>query len=116
MCHNNYTHPDVDDEISTDFRSDPTNTVPEMINSRREYVGKVGDSVELPCVASGYPVPGYQWMKDGEPVPLDDRVTLNGGNLLLTDVGLGDDGVYECQATSDSGSVTASRHLVVRGI
>ncbi|XP_038065482.1 Down syndrome cell adhesion molecule homolog isoform X2 [Patiria miniata] len=94
--------------------ANPTNTVPEMINSRREYVGEVGDAVELPCVASGYPIPAYHWKKDGEPVTLDDRLTLNGGNLLITIVELDDDGVYECEATSDSGSVTASRHLTIR--
>ena len=86
-----------------------------MINSRREYVGKVGDTVELPCTASGYPIPGYHWIKDGSPVTLDDRLTLKGGNLLITAVVLEDDGIYECEATSDSGSATASRHLTVRG-
>ncbi|XP_071806322.1 cell adhesion molecule DSCAM-like isoform X2 [Asterias amurensis] len=94
--------------------ANPTNTVPEMINSRREYVGKVGDTVELPCAASGYPIPGYHWIKDGSPVTLDDRLTLKGGNLLITAVLLEDDGIYECEATSDSGSATASRHLTVR--
>ena len=76
----------------------------------------VGDTVELPCVSDGWPLPTYRWYKDGMLVNLeDDRYSQLGGNLVIMDTVTSDSGEYRCNATNDRGSTAAVRQLVVRG-
>ena len=71
--------------------------------------------MELPCVASGYPLPTYQWTKDGVPVTPGDSRSLRGGNLLLSNVQLENAGRYDCEAVNDLGAVSTTRNVIVRG-
>lgn len=52
-------------------------------NARRVVLGK---DIILPCVAQGYPVPEYYWMKEIQgqavPVALDERMTVLSAGLL----------------------------------
>ncbi|XP_030749790.1 Down syndrome cell adhesion molecule-like protein Dscam2 isoform X2 [Sitophilus oryzae] len=68
----------------------------------------VGDDVTLPCVAQGYPVPGYYWKKelDGQmvPVALGERITLlSAGLLRISKIRLEDRGVYICFSNNSVG-------------
>ncbi|KAF7273797.1 hypothetical protein GWI33_013511, partial [Rhynchophorus ferrugineus] len=68
----------------------------------------IGDDVTLPCVAQGYPVPGYYWKKelDGQmvPVALGERITLlSAGLLRISKIQLEDRGVYLCFANNSVG-------------
>jgi hypothetical protein len=66
-----------------------------------------GDSTTLSIFASGFPLPAYQWFKNGVPIP-----DATGSDLLLADVSAADVGSYFCRATNTAGSVT-SRTAVV---
>lgn len=60
-----------------------------------------GETALLQCSAPrGHPEPTIQWKKDGKELDLDSRRVrvVDGGNLMITDVRLGDDGRYQCIA------------------
>lgn len=93
----------------------PVNIKPRIIDSVVEHTISIGGEIELPCAASGHPLPIYQWTKDSQAVALSDRITLRGGNLVISNAMLDDGGSYQCTAENSLGSNTVSRNLIVRG-
>ena len=75
----------------------------------------MGASVELPCVASGYPNPTIRWLKDGRPLPADSRWTRRLTGLTVSDLRLEDSGNYICEVTNSFGSKEVTGHLNVIG-
>lgn len=75
----------------------------------------MGHSVELPCIASGYPNPTIRWLKDGRPLPADSRWTRRISGLTISDLRLEDSGNYICEVTNSFGSKEVTGHLNVIG-
>lgn len=98
--------------------ADPVKSRPSMEVRVRVVETEIGREVELPCVASGFPLPAYSWRKDGVGVVLRTpaRVSQKGGNLVLAAAGLGDSGTYTCTANNSLGTQTATVQLSVTGI
>jgi len=71
-----------------------------------------GSRVELPCVASAFPLPQYSWAKEGAGLAVADNQKMSrfGGNLVLEDISLDSSGEYTCVAENSLGR----RSLVVR--
>ncbi|MEQ2198485.1 hypothetical protein XENOCAPTIV_013535 [Xenoophorus captivus] len=76
---------------------------------------QVGHSVELPCIASGYPNPTIRWLKDGRPLPADSHWTRRITGLTISDLRLEDSGNYICEVTNSFGSKEVTGHLNVIG-
>lgn len=76
---------------------------------------QVGRSIELPCIASGYPNPTIRWLKDGRPLPADSRWTRRLTGLTISDLRLEDSGNYICEVTNSFGSKEVTGHLNVIG-
>ncbi|KAK0141477.1 Hemicentin-1 [Merluccius polli] len=74
---------------------------------------QVGHPVELPCVARGDPEPSVTWTKDGAPHPAGAAAD---GSLVLSAVGLGDEGSYACLASNVAGTAEARVQLLVQDI
>lgn len=69
----------------------------------------VGQTVSLPCVVQGEPIPELAWYRNGLPV---------GGStapLTIQQVGLEDRGVYRCVAKNSAGQETLDTTLDVLG-
>lgn len=75
----------------------------------------MGRSIELPCIASGYPNPTIRWLKDGRPLPADSRWTRRLTGLTISDLRLEDSGNYICEVTNSFGSKEVTGHLNVIG-
>lgn len=86
-----------------------------MLDSFQSGEVQLGHSVELPCVASGYPNPTIRWLKDGRPLPSDSRWTRRITGLTISDLRLEDSGNYICEVTNSFGSKEVSGHLNVIG-
>lgn len=86
-----------------------------MLDSFQSGEVQVGRSVELPCVASGYPNPTIRWLKDGRPLPSDSRWTRRITGLTISDLRLEDSGNYICEVTNSFGSKEVAGHLNVIG-
>ncbi|KAG7483961.1 hypothetical protein MATL_G00043840 [Megalops atlanticus] len=92
---------------------DPTETVPSILDSFQSGEVQAGRSVELPCIASGYPNPTIRWLKDGRPLPADSRWTRRLTGLTISDLRLEDSGNYICEVTNSFGSKEVTGHLNV---
>ena len=69
-----------------------------------------GTSVNFTCKSHGKPTPVITWMFNNKPNKLinNPRVVMadNRQTLILLDVGMGDEGRYECVSSNIGGSVT----------
>lgn len=90
-------------------------TSPKFIYKPYNIEAFVGSSIEMPCQAEGTPTPGIQWQKDGATMQRTGRAkTSFTGSLYINEVGLEDQGRYECIAINDNGRATASGYLTVK--
>uniref|UniRef100_A0A8B9M096 Striated muscle enriched protein kinase a n=1 Tax=Astyanax mexicanus TaxID=7994 RepID=A0A8B9M096_ASTMX len=79
----------------------------------KDHILLEGDPVTLSCLPAGYPHPKIVWMKDKEPLEIDDRMNLmsspDGRQLLMImKTSRKDAGLYECVATNNLASATSS--------
>lgn len=79
------------------------NSPPVIITPPTAQSTIVGGSVTFSVVASDTPTPGFQWRRNGEPVP-----AANGASLTLTDVQLAAAGAYDVVITNDLGTLTST--------
>nr|XP_021547233.1 hemicentin-2 [Neomonachus schauinslandi] len=75
----------------------------------------VGQPLELPCQASGSPVPTLQWLQNGRPAEelAGVQVASRGATLRIHHVELGHAGLFACQATNEAGTAGAEVELSV---
>uniref|UniRef100_A0A8C4QIJ2 Sidekick cell adhesion molecule 2 n=1 Tax=Eptatretus burgeri TaxID=7764 RepID=A0A8C4QIJ2_EPTBU len=80
--------------------------------------GIVGSELDIPCQASGLPVPSVTWYHDGLPVGLasiDGRYqVLPHGSLRIHRLEEKDSGMLQCFAKNSAGEVQTHAHLTVR--
>ena len=80
----------------------------------REFNATRGQSIQLPCIAKGYPVPTITWSKDGVGIPSHQGQSVSSDNTLhISKVQKGDAGRYKCTAVNsdnkrDEGYVAVS--------
>lgn len=70
-----------------------------------------GESKRITCEARGNPKPSYVWRFRTKDAPADDPgiLKLKGQVLDLTNVGLGDTGIYSCIATNEIRNITYNK-------
>uniref|UniRef100_A0A8C0JYE8 Neogenin n=1 Tax=Canis lupus dingo TaxID=286419 RepID=A0A8C0JYE8_CANLU len=77
----------------------------------------IGQSVVMPCVASGLPTPTIRWMKNEEALDTESSeklVLLAGGSLEISDVTEDDAGTYFCIADNGNETIEAQAELTVQ--
>ncbi|CAB1316313.1 unnamed protein product [Coregonus sp. 'balchen'] len=92
---------------------DPTESSPSILDSFQAGEVRAGQSVELPCMAAGYPNPTVRWLKDGRPLPSDARWMRRLTGLTISDLRQEDSGSYACEVTNSFGSKEVSGALYV---
>ncbi|XP_066112042.1 hemicentin-2 isoform X1 [Saccopteryx bilineata] len=75
----------------------------------------VGQPLELPCQASGSPLPTLQWLQNGRPAEelVGVQVASQGATLHIDHVELDHAGLFSCQATNEAGTAGAEVELSV---
>jgi Immunoglobulin I-set domain len=81
----------------------------------------IGETQRFECQVIGYPTPTIRWYKDEIDITnsvrynidysRDDGVTT----LIIRNVSLADEGLYQCRAENSEGVATTTAYLVVRG-
>lgn len=94
---------------------DPAESIPTILDGFHSQEVWAGHTVELPCTASGYPIPAIRWLKDGRPLPADSRWTKHITGLTISDLRTEDSGAYICEVTNTFGSAEATGTLTVIG-
>lgn len=97
--------------------TEPVNSLPILRDLPSLVLAREGSSVELPCIASAYPLPVYNWFKNGLPVPVVEGslVSQRGGNLMIRKAQLRDAGTYMCTAENSLGHHSASIVMEITG-
>ncbi|XP_011908838.1 PREDICTED: Down syndrome cell adhesion molecule-like protein 1 [Cercocebus atys] len=93
--------------------TDPAESIPTILDGFHSREVWAGHTVELPCTASGYPIPAIRWLKDGRPLPADSRWTKRITGLTISDLRTEDSGTYICEVTNTFGSAEATGILTV---
>ncbi|XP_077560084.1 cell adhesion molecule Dscam1-like isoform X3 [Haemaphysalis longicornis] len=109
--------------------TEPHNMVPPRITHRLSQVTALEHTeAVLPCVAQGYPLPSYQWLRRRDddtssggggggrprPVILDgSRITMSSGSLVIHSVIAEDAGKYYCVVNNTARQDRAETELVV---
>lgn len=79
---------------------------------------QVGSTANFTCTSSGNPAPIITWYNEfGSDVTTlgDDRIRVEGGTLVISDIISSDGQDYTCTASNDVGSSSSSVHLNVLG-
>uniref|UniRef100_A0A1I7RWJ2 Down syndrome cell adhesion molecule-like protein Dscam2 n=1 Tax=Bursaphelenchus xylophilus TaxID=6326 RepID=A0A1I7RWJ2_BURXY len=78
----------------------------------------LGDTIILPCNASGNPEPVISWMKvpNMTLIGKEDKYKNLGTSLAIQGVSIDDDDFYQCIARSDAGTATGVRRVTVNNI
>lgn len=74
----------------------------------------INHRVELPCKASGYPMPKYRWLKDNSPLEPDSRFRQTITGLLMEGVQPADAGTYVCEVWNSYGNAEVVGRLYVK--
>ncbi|CAF0945237.1 unnamed protein product, partial [Brachionus calyciflorus] len=77
-----------------------------------------GDTLELPCKASGYPIPTITWFKRTEEISFDsERIFLSKDNsLIIRNISERDEAVYSCRASNSKGQAVLKESSVTVNI
>ncbi|KAM6943598.1 protogenin A [Xenentodon cancila] len=65
------------------------------------------------CHAEGVPAPQITWFKNGEKVQSNGRIKMYHSKLVINQIILEDDAIYQCQAENELGSVLSMARLIV---
>ncbi|KAG0721621.1 Neural cell adhesion molecule 1 [Chionoecetes opilio] len=92
------------------------NYPPEIITEKTTVRTGEGDKVELVCIVHSRPAPQVVWRKDGHPISepaghVEESDKGHRHSLQINVVTENDFGQYECEATNNFGSASASIHL-----
>ncbi|XP_064480158.1 cell adhesion molecule Dscam1-like [Ornithodoros turicata] len=100
--------------------TEPHNVIPPRISHRLSEVSAVEHTeAVLPCVAQGYPLPSYEWLRRDTstgravPVALGARITFVGGSLVFRSVVAEDAGKYYCVVNNTARQERAETDLIV---
>ena len=74
-----------------------------------------GHNIFITCPVRGVFRPSITWMKNGRKIKNGPRTSVEGEQLLLTDVIKSDSGTYHCFAKAEQGTSNSSTHLTVIG-
>ncbi|KAK7105892.1 hypothetical protein V1264_017214 [Littorina saxatilis] len=78
------------------------------------YSKLVGQSLLMPCAASGTPTPSIMWKKVGGVIDLSSpRIRQDGGNLSISSTTKMDHGKYECVASNTIATIVESTEVKI---
>ncbi|KAJ7386428.1 hypothetical protein OS493_008553 [Desmophyllum pertusum] len=84
---------------------------PEFTSNPQNKTIKEGEIVILSCTVVGVPAPDVIWTKDGQTLPVDQRLNVssreNTSTLTITNVVRGDQGLYRCVANNSVNTSTS---------
>ncbi|XP_055490066.1 peroxidasin homolog isoform X2 [Leucoraja erinacea] len=88
--------------------------IPVFTDVPKDVTAEVGQDVKITCSAQGEPHPTITWTKDGVQITDSGKFHVNTeGTLAIRDVGLADEGRYECAARNTIGQAATNMLLKV---
>ncbi|XP_022238880.1 Down syndrome cell adhesion molecule-like protein Dscam2 [Limulus polyphemus] len=88
-------------------------SAPNILDRQHLVQATEGDTIELGCVAQGFPVPTYRWYKEGRLIYGGHRVLHLEGSLILQYVSSADSGNYVCVANNTKGEESVDINVII---
>uniref|UniRef100_A0A670IF80 Hemicentin 1 n=1 Tax=Podarcis muralis TaxID=64176 RepID=A0A670IF80_PODMU len=90
---------------------------PKIQRGPRVMKAKAGSRIDIPCNAHGIPPPTITWLKDQNPILVDNRQygASSDGALRISKVLISDSGIYKCVASNIAGRDEAEIMVHVQG-
>ncbi|XP_016064932.1 PREDICTED: vascular endothelial growth factor receptor 1 [Miniopterus natalensis] len=90
---------------------------PYLLRNLSDHTVAVSSSTTLDCHANGIPEPQITWFKNNRKIQQEPGIILGPGSstLFIERATEEDEGVYQCRATNQRGSVESSAYLTVQG-
>jgi len=95
---------------------------PKFIQQPKDLIANEGTTAKFSCIAVGEPQPNTFWIREGKGTPMFPQAKYDGryfvtksGELEISNVQRGDEGIYSCTALSQSGNIQAKAQLTVIG-
>ncbi len=92
------------------FAVDGRPSAPALLSQPTGVQAGIGEIILLSVDASGEPKPGFQWRRDGSPIP-----GATGKRLTIASASIGDAGAYDVVITNSVGSVRSDTARVTVG-
>ena len=89
--------------------------MPPRIAFPGNVVLKVKSTLNLTCLVSGDPFPQISWFKDGWRNISRARFTQRNTSLMIMNVTISDEGIYECRVNNRAGNDTSTAKVEVQG-
>uniref|UniRef100_A0A914WAK2 Neogenin n=1 Tax=Plectus sambesii TaxID=2011161 RepID=A0A914WAK2_9BILA len=86
---------------------------PSFSSAPRHAAAQETTDVEFECSAVGKPGPAVTWYKNGEVITASEYFVIEGTKLKVLGLVKNDQGVYQCLAENEAGSVQTSAQLLV---
>ncbi|CAG9536052.1 unnamed protein product [Cercopithifilaria johnstoni] len=86
---------------------------PKIVSEPNSVVAQETTDVEFNCEASGEPGPAISWYKNGEAIIASEYFVIEATRLRVLGLVRNDQGVYQCIAENDAGSVQSNAQLIV---
>lgn len=87
---------------------------PSIIHGPIDTLTDEGESLELECIAKGYPTPSMYWLINGINTRFDRTVRTNGTKLFIKSIEKKHAGIVQCFAKNEIGEAYDSKMLQVK--
>ena len=89
---------------------------PRFLTTPQDVTTAIGNSVHLPCRATGYPEPQISWSKNGAPLVPSGRINIiSNGDLHVNNIHAEDRGSYRCTAENGGGTTGSVARIIIHG-
>ncbi|KAJ6665741.1 hypothetical protein lerEdw1_002111 [Lerista edwardsae] len=88
--------------------------IPVFLHPPQDTVAETGQDIDVVCAAQGDPQPTITWAKEGIQITESGKFHISQeGTLSISDLGLADQGRYECRARNTFGFTSSTMQLTV---
>ncbi|XP_069492151.1 cell adhesion molecule DSCAM isoform X3 [Ambystoma mexicanum] len=94
--------------------AEPSNSAPTILDGFDHRTAMAGQRVELPCKASGHPIPKYRWLKNSVTLEPDSRFQQTVTGLVIENTRPSDSGSYVCEVWNSYGNAEVIGTLYVK--
>uniref|UniRef100_A0A8C3UKJ3 Ig-like domain-containing protein n=1 Tax=Catharus ustulatus TaxID=91951 RepID=A0A8C3UKJ3_CATUS len=92
----------------------PCTVIPVFLHPPQDLVAETGQDVSISCAAQGDPRPTITWVKEGIQITESGKFHVSqDGTLSIQDLGVADQGRYECIARNPFGFTSSAMQLTI---